>query len=205
MMAIASSHRKTDVFEGSGEGLMKKIVISVLGTDRPGIVAAVSRILLENSCNIEDVSQTILQTEFTGIFIASIPEYLQPKDLLMQLQTNLEPLGLHLMVKLLEATDQPPAPPISEPFVITTTGPDRLGLVAGITEVIARFRANITNLRAAFRGGDDPCRNTMIYEVDVPAITDPQSFQKALRERAKSLGLELSLQHRDIFEAIHRI
>lgn len=184
---------------------MKKIVISVLGTDRPGIVAAVSRILLENSCNIEDVSQTILQTEFTGIFIASIPEYLQPKDLLMQLQTNLEPLGLHLMVKLLEATDQPPAPPISEPFVITTTGPDRLGLVAGITEVIARFRANITNLRAAFRGGDDPCRNTMIYEVDVPAITDPQSFQKALRERAKSLGLELSLQHRDIFEAIHRI
>ena len=53
---------------------MKKVVISVLGTDRPGIVAAVSRILLENRCNIEDVAQTILQTEFTGIFIASIPK-----------------------------------------------------------------------------------------------------------------------------------
>ncbi|HID29464.1 MAG TPA: amino acid-binding protein [Desulfobacterales bacterium] len=184
---------------------MKKIVISVLGTDRPGIVSAVSRILFENSCNIEDVSQTILQTEFTGIFIASIPEVLRPDDLLMQLQTNLETLGLHLMVKPLEATDQLPTLPVSEPFVITTTGPDRLGLVAAITGVIAEFGANITNLRAAFRGGDDPCRNTMIYEVDVPASTDLQSFRKALGERAKKLRLELSLQHRDIFEAIHRI
>ena len=184
---------------------MKKIVISVLGTDQPGIVAAVSRILFENSCNIEDVSQTILQTEFIGILIASIPEVLRPDDLLTQLKTDLEPLGLHLIVKPLEATDQPYAQPVSEPFVITTTGPDRLGLVAGITEVIAQFGANITNLRAAFRGGDDPSQNTMIYEVDVPASTDPQSFQKALRERAKNLQLELSLQHRDIFEAIHRI
>ena len=184
---------------------MKKIVISILGTDRPGIVAAVSRILYENRCNIEDVSQTILQTEFTGIFIASIPEVLRPDDLLMQLETNLEPLGLHLIVKPLEATDQPSALPVSEPFVITTTGPDRLGLVAAITEVIAQFGANITNLRAAFRGGDDPSRNTMIYEVDVPASADLQSFRKALGKRATNLRLELSLQHRDIFEAIHRI
>lgn len=184
---------------------MKKVVISVLGTDRPGIVAAVSRILLENSCNIEDVSQTILQTEFTGIFIASIPKDLHPDHLLAQLQQELGPLGLRFLVKLLETAKVAGRPPISEPFVITTTGPDRLGLVAGITEVIARFGANITNLRAVFRGGDDPTRNTMIYEVDIPVDTDRASFRRALWERAEDLGLELSLQHRDIFEAVHRV
>ena len=184
---------------------MTKVVISVLGTDRPGIVATVSRVLLENSCNIEDVSQTVLQTEFTSIFIASIPEQLQPKDLLARLQEGVEPLGLHVMVKLLETAGEPSIPKASEPFVVTTVGPDRLGLVAGMTEVMARFGGNITNLRAAFRGGDDPSRNTMIYEIDVPVDIDRQAFRQALRERARDLGLDLSLQHRDIFEAIHRV
>jgi glycine cleavage system transcriptional repressor len=184
---------------------MKKVAISVLGTDRPGIVAAVSRILLENRCNIEDVAQTILQREFTGIFIASIPETLELEQVLAQLEGDLEPFGLKLLLKPLEAAlDEKPLPP-SEPFVITTTGPDRLGLVAGMTEVIARFGGNITNLRAAFRGGDNPLNNTMIYEVDLTADMDRKSFRQALTERAKELGLELSMQHREIFEALHRI
>jgi glycine cleavage system transcriptional repressor len=183
---------------------MKKVAISVLGTDGPGIVAAVSKILLENHCNIEDVAQTILQTEFTGMFIASIPDGSSPEDLSAQLERGLNPMGLRILVKSLETVEQK-APPPCEPFVITTIGPDRLGLVAGITEVIAGFGVNITNLRAAFRGGDDPHNNTMIYEVDVPVDIDRQGFRDSLRERAKDLGLELNLQHRDIFEALHRI
>ena len=38
---------------------MKKAVISVLGTDKKGIIAQVSRILYENDANILDISQTI--------------------------------------------------------------------------------------------------------------------------------------------------
>jgi glycine cleavage system transcriptional repressor len=45
----------------------------------------------------------------------------------------------------------------------------------------------------------------MIYEVDIPATIDQSAFRQALRRRAEDLGLELSLQHRDIFEAIHRV
>ena len=52
---------------------MKKVVISVLGQDRPGIIAKVSKALFNKGYNIENVSQTILQSEFSGIFIASIP------------------------------------------------------------------------------------------------------------------------------------
>ena len=60
---------------------MTKVIISVLGKDRPGIVAAVSRVLFECDCNIENVSQTILQTEFAGIFIAAIPAGVTPEGL----------------------------------------------------------------------------------------------------------------------------
>ncbi|MDJ0886389.1 MAG: ACT domain-containing protein, partial [Desulfobacterales bacterium] len=60
---------------------MKKIIISVLGQDRPGIIAAIARILFENDGNIENVSQTSLQSEFAGIFIVAIPDILAQADL----------------------------------------------------------------------------------------------------------------------------
>jgi glycine cleavage system transcriptional repressor len=183
---------------------MQKVVISVLGADRTGIVAAISRVLFDHGCNIEDVNQTILQTEFAGLFIASIPEGLDTIKLQGYLQEEVRQMGLQVQVKNLEPQRSAPAPP-SEPFVVTTVGPDRLGLVAGITEVMAGFGVNITSLKAVFRGGDRPHHNIMIYEVDIPLDTDQIAFRHALRQRADELGLDLSLQHRDVYQAVHRI
>jgi glycine cleavage system transcriptional repressor len=183
---------------------MKKIVISVLGYDRPGIVAAVSKILLEHRCNIEDISQTILQTEFAGIFIASMPEGMSEQELHSALRERLTPMGLAVLVKEMQHAAEWESSE-SEPFVITTIGPDRLGLVAGITEVLARFGVNIANLKAVFRGGVDPLHNVMIYEVDIPVKIDQKEFRAILHARAAELGLDISLQHREIFETIHRV
>ncbi len=55
----------------------KKIVITVVGVDRPGIVAMVANILAENNINIEDMRSTILQSGtpvFTMIMIADMSE-----------------------------------------------------------------------------------------------------------------------------------
>lgn len=185
---------------------MKKAVISVLGADRPGIIAAVTRILFEHDCNIENVSQTILQSEFSGIFITAMPETLAIDALGGYLREELNPLDLHVFVKGL---DTPSGPHItgknSQPFVITTKGPDRKGLVAAVTEIIARYGANVTNLQAVFKGGDDPDNNIMIYEVDVPNDIDQQALYSDLRAKAQELTLHISIQHRNIFEAINRI
>lgn len=183
---------------------MKKIVVCVLGYDRPGIIAAVSQLLSHHRCNIEDVSQTILQTEFVGVFIASMPDDVGEDVLLASLRASLEPMGLLVLVKPMTRSSEW-VPPESEPFIVTTMGPDRLGLVAGITEVMARFRINISNLKAVFRGTDKPTHNFMIYEVDIPLATDQEGFRSALGERARELGLDITLQHRDIFETIHRV
>jgi glycine cleavage system transcriptional repressor len=183
---------------------MGKVVISVLGYDRPGIIAAVSGLLFDKHCNIEDVSQTILQTEFAGFFIASTPEGLKNEELFESLTRKLAPMGLAVLLKEMQEQGEW-VPPESEPFVITTMGPDRLGLVSGITDLMVGFGINIATLKAVFRGDDDPRRNVMIYEVDVPVTVDQNAFRTALYQRAKEFGLDVSLQHRDIFEAIHRI
>ena len=89
--------------------------------------------------------------------------------------------------------------------MITTKGPDRKGLVAAVSAAIARYGVNITNLQAVFKGGAEPGRNIMIYEVDIPADTDQKAFCCELRETAESLDLNISIQHRNIFETINRI
>ncbi len=78
---------------------MEKIVISVVGTDQPGIVAAVAKILFENQCNIEDLSQTIQQGEFAALFIAAIPPKSSQEALREQLKAGLSPLGLEVLLK----------------------------------------------------------------------------------------------------------
>jgi glycine cleavage system transcriptional repressor len=184
---------------------MDKAIIAILGQDRPGIVAAVSKILFEQDCNIENVSQTTLQFVFAGIFIITMPTDLPVESLHQNLAAALAPLGLKVHITLFEATTTPVSPPHSEAYIVTTKGPDRKGLVAGISEVIARFEGNITNLQAVFKGGDDQGDNIMIYEVDVPPQTDQQALYQELKKRAQELALDIDIQHRNIFEAIHHV
>jgi len=184
---------------------MRKVIISILGQDRSGIVAAVSKVLFEQNCNIENVSQTTLQFVFAGIFIVSMPGDLPVESLHKSLNAEMAPLGLEVHITLLEPPAAIALPSQGEAYIITTEGPDRKGLVAGISEVIARFEGNITNLQAVFKGGDDPSDNIMIYEVDVPQRIEQQSLYRELKKRASELTLEIDIQHRNIFEAIHRI
>jgi glycine cleavage system transcriptional repressor len=77
--------------------------------------------------------------------------------------------------------------------------------VARVTEVIARHHVNVTNCQAVFKGGDDPNSNIMIYEVDIPPETDQQRLFSELRQKAADLKLQVSIQHREIFEALNRL
>ncbi len=51
-----------------------RAVISVVGKDRPGILAATSAACAERNINIVDVTQKVLQDLFTMIMIVEIPE-----------------------------------------------------------------------------------------------------------------------------------
>jgi glycine cleavage system transcriptional repressor len=185
---------------------MQKVIISVLGPDRPGIIASVSGVLYKSDCNIENISQTILQSEFAGIFIASIPANVTLEALHEKLNQEVAPLNLSIFVKPLATEIVIQEPPIdAEPFVITTIGPDQKGLVARITAILAAYQVNVTNLQAVFKGGQNPTDNVMIYEVDIPLNIDRQALYRHLRAKAANLQLNLTIQHRDIFEAINRI
>jgi ACT domain-containing protein len=49
-----------------------RVIVTVLGTDRVGIIARVSGLLAEANANIVDISQTLLQDVFTMIMMVDI-------------------------------------------------------------------------------------------------------------------------------------
>ncbi len=55
---------------GGATGSAQRLVVSVFGVDRPGIVAAVSQILAECRCSIVDINQTVVQGKFAMVLIA---------------------------------------------------------------------------------------------------------------------------------------
>lgn len=76
---------------------MKKAVISVLGEDRKGIIASVTRILYEYDANVLDISQTIVSGLFTMILIADVTgEHCDFE----KLKTSLAELGKQLNVQI---------------------------------------------------------------------------------------------------------
>jgi ACT domain-containing protein len=49
-----------------------RAIVTVIGKDKSGIIAKVSMALAENNVNIEDISQTIVQGNFTMIMLCDL-------------------------------------------------------------------------------------------------------------------------------------
>ena len=75
-----------------------KCVISVLGKDRSGIVAAVATALAECGANIDDISQTILDDIFSMTMLSTLnPEVAD----FNAVQEKLEAVGTDLGVQII--------------------------------------------------------------------------------------------------------
>lgn len=75
----------------------KRVIISVLGRDKVGIIASVSTVLAEKGVNILDISQTILQDIFTMVMVCDIKKSIVGFDVL---KDTLETKGLDLGVQI---------------------------------------------------------------------------------------------------------
>ncbi|CAB3288626.1 conserved protein of unknown function [Methanocaldococcus lauensis] len=77
---------------------MSRVVISVIGQDRTGIVAGISKVLAENNINILDISQTILNDLFAMIMLVDISK---SKIDFTTLKKELEDVGKQLGVQVI--------------------------------------------------------------------------------------------------------
>lgn len=74
-----------------------RAVVTVMGTDKTGIIAKTSGLLADNNVNILDITQTILQDIFTMIMIVDIEKC---KVGFKELSDMLEGLGKEIGVEI---------------------------------------------------------------------------------------------------------
>ena len=183
---------------------VSKIVVSVIGLDCPGVVYAVSSTLSALECNIEDVSQTILKNQFAAIFVANKQESLDNGTIHTQLSKAIESRGMHLSVTIRDFEEGDTSGSAeSEPFVVTVDGEDRFEIIAAFSKIFADQKVNIENLKALMP--EEEKRALLVFEISLPMEIDRNALRRTLKDKARTLGLQLSMQHRDIFEALHRV
>lgn len=76
-----------------------RAVVTVIGQDKIGIIAAVSQKLAELNINIVDVSQTIMQGNFTMMMMVSVPDKSDFDDIRSALQTTGTTLGVQIRIQ----------------------------------------------------------------------------------------------------------
>lgn len=184
---------------------MPKLVASFLGRDCPGVVSAVASLMEQAHCDIVEVSQTILAGEFAAIFIVNAPDGIDETALSRHLQLGLAERGVDLSTIVRPAIEGCWGSQLHcEPFVVTADGPDRPGLIAGMSGVFSRHSVNIENLKAVLGEGGEG-HALFVFEVMVPPEVELGRLRQELIDQGQRLSLRVSVQHRDIFEAVHRV
>lgn len=86
--------------------------------------------------------------------------------------------------------------------IITVLGKDRVGIIAGVCAYLAEHNVNILDISQTIV--QDYFNMMMI--VDISKASKPlETLVEELKEVGVSLGVEIKLQHEDIFNIMHRI
>lgn len=163
------------------------VAVTVIGEDRPGIVAGVTRSLYDAGCNLEDVSSTILRGHFAMMLIVGAPQNVSHEDLEEGLGEVAAQLDLMISVRPVEDVEAPVPGPT---HMISVYGADRPGIVYRVAEVLADAEVNVTDLNSRMIGTADQPVYALMMEVVVPRGHDVEADLQGIR---KDLGVEVAV------------
>ena len=178
------------------------VIVAVIGLDQPGVVACVSSVMTRLNCNIEHMTQTALHNQFAGIYVVDKPADLSNNALQEALEKETAKKKMKLSIITRDMENPEHEAPASQPFVISVYGKNRNDIVGTFAHIFGEQGINIEALRA-FPLGDGS--SMQVFEVSIPDDIDTRSLHRVMLERAKAMNLNLTMQHRAIFEAVHRI
>lgn len=169
--------------------MMNELAITVIGQDRPGIVADVAEALAALNVNLTDSTMTRLRGHFAMTLICTG----QPD--VAAVESALAPVGadgsLVAVVRQVRPEAEPAAP--GKPYLVSVHGADRLGIVAAVTRVLAQAGGNITDLTTRLLGP----LYVLVAEVDLPDSV-AAAVPDELAGIASRLGVEITFRAGDM-------
>lgn len=162
---------------------MPLLAVAALGPDQPGVVAALTEVLLAGEGNLEDASMHQLSGQFAMTLVVNVPGDAAT------VSATLEPVAtrLQLLVSVREVAAEETGP-AGEAYVVSVHGADRPGIVHRVTAVIADAGGNITDLSTRLAGE----LYVLVAEVDLGG--EPAALREALSALGAELGVDASLR-----------
>ena len=169
-------------------------ILSAIGSDRPGLVAELARLIYDCDANLEDSRMTILGSDFAVILLCSA----DAADAADRISVGAKRLerdhGLTILLRSLDA-ERPPVPaPGTRLYRMEAMGEDRAGIVASLCRVLADRGVNIAELTTRSRpgpGGSPHYELSVLAEV--PDSSDVRLLREALESEADRLVVDVAL------------
>ena len=164
---------------------VNSLAITVVGHDRPGIIARTAEVLSAYGMNLEDSSMTLLRGHFamTLICVGETPAEEVEQALAAAMDSS-------LAVTVRAVPEELDRQPVGSTYLVTVHGADRLGIVARLAGTIADAGGNITDLTTRLTGD----LYVLVAEVDLPPTADVPALQAALTAASAELGVECALR-----------
>jgi len=86
--------------------------------------------------------------------------------------------------------------------VITIVGRDQVGIVAMVSGILATNGVNVLNINQNILDGF--FNMLMISDISKSKV-DIKQLQQILTDKGHEIGLDIKVQHKDIFNVMHRI
>lgn len=164
-------------------------MLTLVGKDRPGIVAKVTAALYDGGCNLGEASMMRLGGNFTIMLMVNFER--SSKALTELIKPVAESLDLHLHLDRIEGRlHQHVAPDVR----ITVYGADRAGIVARVTAALAEAGLDITDLESMVAGSED--KPIYVMQIEGTAAEGIESLQAAVDVIRKD-GVEAHLEPLD--------
>ena len=161
------------------------LAITVVGHDRPGIIARTAEVLSAYRMNLEDSSMTLLRGHFAMTLVCAGDA--DPAAVEQALVAAVDP---SLAVTVRRVPDEHSRAPVGSTYLVTVHGADRLGIVARLAGTIAAAGGNITDLTTRLAGS----LYVLVAEVDLPPMADAGGLQTELTQAGQELGVDVTVR-----------
>jgi len=172
---------------------MHHYALTVIGRDRPGIIAQVTEILFKLGCNIADSSCTLLGGQYAMIMIVAHPTIASKEEM----ATHFAPLE---QVKL-SAFERKIAPETfrcvgigGEICMISVYGADRPGIVYRVTKELADRQINISDLNSKLIGSEERPVYVMMLETILPDSISEEEIKQVMAKLAAEMKVDISVR-----------
>jgi glycine cleavage system transcriptional repressor len=168
--------------------------VTIIGKDRPGIVAGVAEVLFRLGCNIEDSSSTMLGGEFAMILIVSHRKPFSKTRLLEDFKAFGETMQLSVFVRILSSDEMRHETPTGELCMVSVYGSDRPGIVFRVTRELAERGITISDMNTKLIGTPAEPVYVLMLEAVLPEGIGIEDVTRLLEKLKKELNVEIGVR-----------